>query len=271
MSDENGALLAVVFVVFVLWVLYQIFTTTPIQRDGVEERVTHNNVIETRQFNDHSYYTPTSINKRIITPIQHNDDTGIIRRSPRSKVKEIPLRWTGIVTPNPINDVTLTAKLNEPPVQTQQPIAKIYEEIQQVRICREDVNHNGFEFGNWCGLNDYNVDEVVPFIESGVYELGILGKKIVACYVGMTGHLNERLRTHHRGVYTDKNGNKWDNNTTYAIETNRNNGYNVLFRVLLTKSRGEASQIENALLSKYDYAWNILDNSKDYKRKIKGF
>ncbi len=230
------------FAAFVVWVIFTLAYNTP-PKDWAPIR---------RRYDD---YTPP---KRTVVNTSQSDND------------DIQLMQARYGTDSTINDDVVV------PVPCTTDVISIDcddddDNVRKERITRENVHHNGFEFGNWAKLNENNVDVFIPFIESGVYELGILGREIAVCYVGMTAHLNERLRTHHRGFFIDRNGKRTSNNTTYVITTHRKKGRIILFRVLPTTSREEANRIESTLLAKYDYAWNILDNGKDRRRKIKGF
>jgi hypothetical protein len=95
--------------------------------------------------------------------------------------------------------------------------------------------------------------EDFDYNEPSCYELGIRklkGGKVHPVYVGET--VNERLRIHQYAIS--------GSHLTKIINWHLRNGWLLFYRGQAKKSKREAIKMQNRLLDKYDYDWNIQLN-----------
>jgi hypothetical protein len=119
---------------------------------------------------------------------------------------------------------------------------------------------------NWIELNSENVSLLLN--QSGIYEIAQKkGVKTIPVYVGMTGNLLMRLQTHLYKKIKIRNE-IFESNIGEPMSIAKNRGFDIVFRTRITETREEAGSLESWLLSRYNYAWNILDNEKDEREHV---
>lgn len=89
------------------------------------------------------------------------------------------------------------------------------------------------------------------------YELGLGGPRRCSSprvvYVGETGNLRQRLSVHVSHAA---------DNLRHALDWHLRQGWGIYFRVCFVRSRSAGKRMQNSLLEKYDYDWNIQRNTE---------
>jgi len=114
------------------------------------------------------------------------------------------------------------------------------------------------KWSNWIKLasKDYWIDYKNVYNGPACYELGIGGLNygnIIPVYVGETKTEKSRISKYAKG----------ESHLKEIIDEHLERGFTLYYRAQAKSSKAEAKRMQDSLLTKYDYGWNILLNIEE--------